>query len=165
MTDKHSPLGFHWMLDTSFFPVARSPERERLVALHETGRIKLAETDVLDTELTNARPDIRAVFEIEAAKFSEYLGPLVLDHSRLGHAVLGSKLDQSLLDEVVGLLFPGKTSLKAKPHDVRDAMHIAWAKRYGFDGFITEDQRLLRKKAVLKARLSFDILSPVEALT
>jgi hypothetical protein len=157
-------LGIRWTVDNNFFPISRSPERAELLALRQAGCIRLARTDVLSTELLNATSGIADRLRFEAGPLSEYLGPLVPDHSRVGFAVLGSSADQSLLDQVTVLLFPGKDSRPATPHEVRDAMHIAWSIRYGFDGFITDDRRLLGKDSAFRERFNFSILSPAAAL-
>jgi hypothetical protein len=139
-------LGQRWAVDTNFFPTSRSPERAELWEFHRRGEIWLARTDVLGTELLNTHPGATTLKQGEVAELSEYLGPWVLDHSRLDSAVLGTPGDQALLDDVVGVIVAGRTWATARPHDVRDAMHIAWATRYGFDGFITSDKDLLRRR-------------------
>jgi hypothetical protein len=55
----------------------------------------------------------RAALEASAMPLIEVMGPLVLGHSRLDRAVLGSEQDAALLDRVIGVLFPrkGRTDL------------------------------------------------------
>jgi hypothetical protein len=115
----------------------------------------------------NARSEIGKMIQGQASQLSEYLGPWVLDHSRLDSAVLGTPGDQALLDDVVGVIASDGTSAIAQPHDVRDAMHIAWAVRYGFDGFITEDKGLLRRSDEFRAPRfnNIYVMSPATALT
>jgi hypothetical protein len=146
------------------FPARRSIDRKRLLALHRLGYIRLARSDVLGTELLRAPPLIADQIQAEARPLSEYLGPLVLDHSRLDHAVLGSSGDSLLLDEVLDLLFPGKTLATASFRIVRDAMHVAWSIRFAFDALITEDRRLLKRDAAFRERFGFMIVSPAAAL-
>lgn len=154
-------LGVRLVVDNNFFPLDRSQERMELMALHKAGRIQLALVDVTGTEWLDAPPDVRAPLEAEAIELHGYHGPLVLDHSRLGHAVLGSEIDSQLLDDAASVTFPGTRLDQLSSRDLRDAMHIA--KQYGFD-FITSDTRLLRRARELQDRFNMNILSPAQAL-
>ena len=107
------------------------------MALHKAGRIQRPWWMLRVPRWLDAPPSVRAALEAEAEPH-EYHGPLVLGHSRLDHAVLGSDLESRFLDEVVSVLFPGSWRDRISSRDPRDAMHIAWAKRYGFD-FITSE--------------------------
>jgi hypothetical protein len=153
------------MVDWSFFPLERSEARERLMEMHRLGLIMLARTDVAHTEALEASADVRSRLQAQSSELSEYFGPLVLDHSRLVSSVLGSEEDQFLLETVFCTLFPARTWATGNPHDQRDAMHVAWAIRYAFDGIITGDDELLRRKAAVREKYNgFAILSPDDAL-
>jgi hypothetical protein len=159
-------LGLRWMVDTNFFPFERSSACHDLMQMHRAGLILLARTDVADTELLKAPEDERPKLQAQSSELSEYLGPLVLDHSRLGSSVLGSEEDQMLLETVFSTLFPGRAWASGNSHDQRDAMHVAWAKREAFDGFITDEKQLLRRNDAMRKKYNgFSILSPEDALT
>jgi len=100
----------------------------------------------MGTELAgDTDEDRRARLEASAMPLIEVVGPLVLDHSRLDHAVFGSEQDAALLDQIIEVLFPGKGRADLDRYDIRDAMHIATAKRHGYD-FLTDENRLLRRR-------------------
>lgn len=157
-------LGIRWAVDTNFFPTSRSAARAELWELRRAGYVKLERTDVLGTEILQASLDRRARLEGEVVQLGEYLGPFILGHSRVGSCVLGSAADASLLQEVLAVLYPRMSAATAAERDLRDAMHVAWAIRYGLDGLITEDRKLLRQNAKIRERFGFSILSPEQAL-
>jgi hypothetical protein len=89
----------------------------------------------MDTEIA-AAPDDKVHSLTEAsAEYPEAVGPMVLGHSRLGFAVLGSEEDADRLDDVFAILFPNVNRIAARKNHIRDAMHVATAIRYGGFGF------------------------------
>lgn len=132
-------LGLGFIVDTNVID-DESPASAALRAHASAGRIRLSRTDVVDTELAGAPPEKRAQLLQRSAELDEYLGPLVLDHSRLGYAVVGGAADEERLERVFRVLHPGGDRQKPGSHDLRDAMHVATAIRYGADGFITLDK-------------------------
>lgn len=151
-------------VDTDFFPTSRSPERAELWDLFNRGRILLARTDVMGTELAgDTDEDRRARLEASAMPLVEVMGPLVLGHSRWNHAVWASEQDAALLDQVIGVLFPGRGRSDLNHHDLRDAMHIATAKRHGYD-FFTGERRLFRRGAEMLAVVGIQLLSYQDAV-
>jgi hypothetical protein len=151
-------------VDTHFFPTSRSPDREALWHLFNEGRIQLARTDVMGTELAgDTDEDRRARLEASAMPLIEVVGPLVLDHSRFGHAVFGSEQDAALLDQIIEVLFPGKGRADLDRFDIRDAMHIATAKRHGYD-FLTDENRLLRRRKEMLKVVGIQLRSFADAL-
>jgi hypothetical protein len=159
-----SYLGLRACVDTHFFPTSRSPEREELWKLFKQGRIQLAMTDVLGTELAgDTDEDRRARLEASAMPLEEAIGPWVLGHSRLKHTVLATKEDALRLDQVIEVLFPGRGRTDLDHHDLRDAMHIATAKRYGYL-FLTDDKRLLRRSQKLLEIVGVQLLSFADAV-
>jgi hypothetical protein len=78
--------------------------------------------------------------------------------------------DQERLDRVFAALFPGRDLKSGRTQDVRDAMNIATAIRYGANGFITRDgagksRGVLDGADTIKATFDgFSILSPEQAL-
>src|SRR5438093_5881013 len=129
-----STLGRRWMVDWSFFPLERSPERQALMEMHRAGLILLARSDVAHTEALET-PDemVRSRLQAQSSELIDYFGSLVFDHSRLGSSIFGSTEGQVLLESFFSFLLPGRTWASGKSHDQRDTMHVAWAIRYAFD--------------------------------
>ncbi len=142
------------------------PEAVELRGLDEQGWIDLVLTDVTKTEWADADPDQRATLLDQAVDYGEALGPMVLGHSRLGSSVLGSAADAHRLRCVFDILFPGADMATARKQNVRDAMNVATAIRYGFNCFVTNDRHLLKKRDAIKAAFNdFLVASPEAALT
>jgi hypothetical protein len=147
-----------------------TPAEIELRRLHTEGWIELVLTDVTRTEWLAANPDKRQQLEDLALGYAEYHGPLVLGHSRLGSAVLGSPEDRERLERVFAALVPGTDLKSARTQDVRDAMNVATAIRYGTNGFITrdgigKDRGVLHSARAIRAAFDdFSILSPEQAL-
>lgn len=157
-------LGLGFIVDTNVID-DESPASAALRAHASAGRIRLSRTDVVDTELAGAPPEKRAQLLERSAELDEYLGPLVLDHSRLGYAVVGGAADEERLERVFRILHPGGDRQKPGSHDLRDAMHVATAIRYGADGFITLDKGILRKReALVEAFPNFSVFEPLAAV-
>lgn len=157
-------LSLRFVIDTHILDDG-ARETDELWRLHRAGWFNLTRTDVLDTELLAAPEERRSDLLARSGELTEHFGPLVLDHSRLDHAVLGGRTDEELLHRVFALLYPGAVWGAARPQHTRDAMHVAWAIRYGADGFITRDRRLLNKReAVARAFDGFLILEPAETV-
>lgn len=159
-------LGLNLYVDVHFVDDTGSSSLE-LRRLWDNGWILLARTDVLGTELLGcADPAKRQALEDLSSPYSEAMGPLVLGHSRLDHAVLGSEVDKDRLDSVYSILFPGVPDRSlATPNHLRDAMHVATAIRCGGHAFITSERRLLNKDATISTAFSgFRIWRPADAL-
>lgn len=138
---------------------------QELKTLYEQFRVLLAKTDVVDTELDPEKNVMVEGHFLASIKFLELFGPVVLDHSRLGHTVLASEEDVHGLDrvkEIAGIRL--KSERKAK-HDLRDAMHIATSIRYGYDGFITRDKRLEKRNDQFLHEFGFRIMNVDDAVT
>jgi hypothetical protein len=79
-------------------------------SFHEEGWIDLRRTDTMDTELEMAT-DERGELLQASAEYVEILGPLVLNHSRLNHSVLGNDADRdriSTVFRILNLTFSGR---------------------------------------------------------
>jgi hypothetical protein len=158
-----SHLGLSLMLDTNTIK-DDSEAMEELVQFQEAGWIELARSDVVETEFLNASGDLRTNLESAASRFSEYFGPMVFGHSRWGSSVWGSAQDQDLLEGVFATLFPNRT-YGSNPDDLRDAMHVAWATRYGMTALVTRDGAVLKANdRVGEVFNGFSIWSPEKAL-
>jgi hypothetical protein len=147
-----------------------TPAEIELRRVHTEGWIELVLTDVTRTEWLAANPDKRQQLEDLALGYAEYHGPVVLGHSRLGSTVLGSAEDRERLERVFAALVPGTDFKSARTQDVRDAMNVATAIRYGTNGFITrdgigKDRGILHGAYAIRAAFDdFSILSPEQAL-
>ena len=167
-------LGLSYCLDTclviDLVTNNASSELETLVDLCAKGWLTLAVTDVVGTEVNAQTGEaLPRWIEDRGVFLPEVLGPLVLGHSRLDHAVLSSEEDQQRLDKVFSEVKPGQADLPRRernPHDQRDAMHVATASRYAYDGLLTSDIDLLKASTRLSGTSDrFRISTPANALT
>jgi predicted nucleic acid-binding protein len=94
----------------------------------------------------------------------ELHGPLVLGHSRQNHSVLASEEDVQRLDRVKEIVGMRTASKRRANHDLRDAMHIATAIRYGYNGFITGDKRLVKRNNQFVSDFGFRIMNVESAV-
>jgi hypothetical protein len=168
------------MLDTCIWISRSDPTRgvpkelqaiRRLFELEAERRVALAKADTVDVERTEGVEEAEATRRIlDTAGTIEVFGPLVFDHSRLDHAVLGSPQDDTGITRVLALVHPGtrreETSRKAR-HNVRDALHIWTAIRYHYQVFVTTDRAVLASAGRFRQQsdLAIEILSPTEAVS
>jgi Transposase domain (DUF772) len=144
----------------------RTEAEQQLKVLHESGWIDLILTDVTRTEWLDAEPSRRAALLELSVSYAEYYGPMVLGDSRVEASVLGSKEDRERLRRVFQLPFPGARIDVARKQNRRDAMNIATAIRYGANGFVTRDEKLLQADKVQAIRNAFNdflVMSPDRA--
>ncbi|MCF1596516.1 hypothetical protein [Streptomyces muensis] len=133
--------------------------------LYDTNWISLRRTDAMDTELAAAPEEKWAELTEASAGYAESFGPMVLDHSRLDHSVLGSDEDVARDDLVFSTLFPGADRATCRKNHIRDAMHVATAIRYGGLAFVTHERKLLNKSDQIAGLFQgFRIWSPTQAL-
>jgi hypothetical protein len=159
-----SALAMRFIIDTHLIDDS-SREMAELRELRRGGWIELFVSDVPATELRDAPIGRRDKLLEYAGDYSEYLGPLVVGHSRLDHSVLASKHDEERLHQVFSCLFPGRDWFSARRQDVRDAMNVATAIRNGMTGFITRDKQLLKAGPRIRQEFNdFPILDPSGAL-
>jgi hypothetical protein len=156
-----------WAMDTCLLIDLDEHQVEavELDRLDEGGWIDLVKTDVLDTELARDRDAIRLAQRlVRSATFVEYYGPMVLDYSRLDHAVRASEEDVQLLQQVFGILWPKARLDTANHHQIDDAMHVAWSIRNRINGFVTSDKRVLARRAPIEqlAHDGFRVYLPAE---
>jgi hypothetical protein len=163
-----SRLGLLFYFDTNFVD-DESPAALELRQLDADGWLLLARSDTVDTELAT-HPDQRRRAELHevSSGYPESLGPMVLDHSRLGFAYLGTAADAAHIERVLAVLFPGTSrhsTSRTGMNNVRDAMHVATTIRCGGNVFITRDKRLLAKSAATATAFNgFQIMTPERAL-
>lgn len=155
------------VLDTSdVIEWCSSPQEYReLEVLYQQFRVFLAKTDVVDTELDPGRNVMEEGHFLASVKFLELHGPVVLDHSRLDHSVLASDEDVRRLGRVKEIIGVRVISERTAKHDLRDAMHIATSIRYGFDGFITRDGRLLKRHDQFFREFGFRVMNAQRAVS
>ncbi|MEW6471158.1 MAG: PIN domain-containing protein [Actinomycetota bacterium] len=160
-----STLGLRFVLDTNAVD-DESAEMAELRQMWRDGWIELTRTDTMDTELTQREDaEHRARLLSLSGEMIEQFGPMVLGHSRLGFCVVGSDQEAAEWDRLWEVMFPGRDRATAKKNDVRDAMHVATAIRYGINVLITSDKRLLKRADEVKAAFNgFSIMAPAQAL-
>lgn len=144
---------------------SNSQEFQKLREFYKQRRLMLAKTDVVDTERSAKR---RRSYENEflsGVQLLELHGPAVFGHSRLGHSVHAGTEDQERLHKIQALLTARRTSKRAMEHDLRDAMHLATAIRYRYDGIITSEKRLLRVDTCLTHDYGFRVVTVPQAVT
>lgn len=142
------------------------PQKYReLEVLYDQCRVFLAKTDVVDVELVPERNVMEEGHFLASVKFLELHGPVVLDHSRLNHSVVVSDEDVQRLDRVREIIGVRVISERAAKHDLRDAMHIATSIRYGYDGFITRDERLLKCHDQFSREFGFRVMNAQGAVS
>ena len=161
-------LGQRFVIDTHLID-DESKAMCDLWSLHERHMIELLRTDVMDTELLQIEdPEKRTRLMGLSAALVEQLGVLILDHSRLDHAVLGSDEDSAMWDAVWKVLSPGRDLATANRKHVRDAMHVWTAMRYGADAFVTLDgsgrgKGLLDRSDAMLGAFDFQLMTPAKA--
>ena len=149
------------VLDTSVviewhkFPL----EYQELETLHEQFRVFLAKTDVVDTELDPEKNEMVGDHFIASIRLLELHGPLVLGHSRLDHSLLASEEDVQRLDRIKEIVGIRTSRERNASHDLRDAMHIATSIRYGYDGFVTGEKRLINRNDRFLSEYGFRIMN------
>lgn len=141
-----------------------SLEYQELKNLYEQCYVFLAKTDVVDIELDPEKNEMVGDQFLASIKFLELHGPVVLGHSRPDHAVLASEEDVQRIERVKEIVGISHMSERTAKHDLRDSMQIATAIRYGYDGFITGDKRLLRRYDQFLSEFGFCILNVESAV-
>jgi hypothetical protein len=139
-------------------------EYQELETLYEQCRVFLAKTDVVDTELDPEKNEMVGGHFLASIKYLELLGPVVLGHSRLDHSILASDEDVERLDRVKEIIGIRQISERYAKHDLRDAMHIATAIRYGYNGLITRDKRLEKHNDQFLFEFGFRIMNVESAV-
>ena len=139
-------------------------EYQELEVLYEQFRVFLAKTDVVDTELDPEKNEMVGGHFLASIRLLELHGPLVLGHSRLYHTLLANEGDIQRLDRVKEIVGVRTSRERNASHDLRDAMHIATAIRYGYNGFITRDKRLEKRNDQFLSEFGFRIMNVENAV-
>lgn len=136
----------------------KNPEDYKVIEiLYQGHRVFLAKTDVVDTELDPEKNIMIGHYFLASIDLLELHGPCVTGHSRLDHTLIGGDDDWVRFDRVKKIIGIRDSSERNEVHDLRDAMHISTAIRYGFDGFITGEKRLLGRASQLLEEFNFRI--------
>ncbi len=139
-------------------------EYQELETLYEQRRVFLAKTDLVDTELDTEKNVMVGNLFLASIKYLELIGPVVLEHSCLDHSFLASEEDVKRLDRAKEIIGIRQISERYAKHDLRDAMHIATAIRYGYNGFITRDKRLEKHNDQFLSEFGFRIMNVESAV-
>lgn len=119
-----------------------------LERLEDKGIILMEKTDVIDTEMIEGNYQ-KGLFK--SLKLIESFGPAVWGHSRWGHSVWSSQEDEQKLSSVVKCLFGEKPRSSYRKQQIRDAMNVITAGRYGGNYFCTYDRQILKKAIELRS--------------
>lgn len=124
----------------------------------------IEKADTLDTELLE-NPSYNADRLKKSDGYIESYGLAVLGHSRLGPSVLGTEKEDQEFSEILEIIFGKKQRSEYTKQEIRDAMHVMTAIRYGGTYLITNDKKMILSSDKLFKRFnSTKISSPIEAL-
>lgn len=105
-------------------------------------QIIIEKTDVLDTELEqNYKKNANRLKK--SSTYIESFGIAVVGHSRLGHCIVASDKEDKEIEDILSICFNKKPRRNYSKKEMRDAMHIHTAIRYGGTYFITYDKKLI----------------------
>lgn len=135
-------------------------ELEELTEIYPD-KVMIEKTDALDTELLQS-PRHNSSRLSKSDQYIESFGSAILGHSRLGHSVIGSDADEKNFSVVLNILFGERSRSSYTKQEIRDAMHVMTAIRYGGIYFITYDKKLLEKSNDLFRRFNSTIISTPE---
>lgn len=134
----------------------------RLEELYRNEKIIIETTDTLETELKEGKGYPKGI--IKSMRYIFSYGPAVLGHSRVGSCIIGTEEDDRRLRRVLEIFFGGKDRPQYSKNEMRDAMHVATAIRYGTNYFVTKDKTLLRGMDQIKAEFHIAIVMPEECV-
>jgi hypothetical protein len=99
--------------------------------LHDEHWIYLHRTDAMDADLATAPRSEAARLTGASAGYPEAHGPPVPGPTRQGHGVQATRENMERLELVRQILHGGASGERKDTNDLRDAMHVATAIRYG----------------------------------
>ena len=148
-------------LDTSCVNAKQEIEAlNELERLNDEEKIMVEITDTFETELRSGKGYPRGLPKALKYIFAE--GPAVVGHSRVGSCIVGSDEDDKRMTRVLEILFGKKLRAKYTGNEIRDAMHISTAIRYGGTYFVTLDKKVLNKSEEVKSEFQITITDPEE---
>jgi len=133
-----------------------------LEELYIREEILIEKTDTLDTELQDGKGYPQGLKK--SMKYIESYGPTVFDHSRWNSSILGDEKDEERLSKVLEILWGKKVRSSYRKQDIRDAMHISTAIRYGGKYFVTDERKLLNKADKIEIVFGIKIRNPENCL-
>jgi hypothetical protein len=140
-------------------------ELRRLAA---TGAIELRIASALGDDLSHDRDlEQRARLEAEISSYPKMAGVFVIGESRLDDALLASEHDDTRFLQLFAAVFSEtdrSSSSRTASNKRRDVMHLLALLKYGGNGFITRDKRVLKKAAVLRDTFGIVVLTPQAAI-
>lgn len=128
------------------------------------GWIRIQRTDTMDTELERASELKRQDLLAESAQLAESLGGVRIGVATGVPKMTGSDQDQRDLEDAFEILHPGSTKLPRRGNDVRDAMHICCAARYGAQMFVTRDKGILKRALQIRERFDLEVADPEQTM-
>lgn len=134
-------------------------ELERLYA---DEKILIEKTDTLDTELQEGKGYPRGLKK--SLNYIESYGPAVVGHSRLGSCIVEDESDNRRFSKVLSILWGQKARSQYSRQEIKDAMHIATAIRYGGTYFVTLEHNILKKSEEIKKEFVITICTPSNCL-
>lgn len=137
------------------------PNLNELEKLESENKLSIERADVMDTEMLEGK------FEKGLTKSSKYLeafGPAVFDHSRWNHSVFASDQDAINFTQIIFCLFGKRKREEYRKQQIRDAMHLTTAAKYGANYFLTKDKKILAKSQQLKQLTGVTVCSPKDCL-
>lgn len=150
-------------LDTSCVNAKQKIEAlNELDRLNDEEKIMVEITDTFETELRSGKGYSRGLPKASKYIFSE--GPAVVGYSRLGSCIVSSDEDDRRMARVLEILFRKKPRAKYTSNEIRDAMHISTAIRYGGTYFVTLDKKVLKKAEEIKNEFQITLANPEECL-
>lgn len=140
---------------------------EKLIELRREAHVELSKTDTVGVERGMLHPNELAwQRRLESPGLVEVHGPFIPGHSIQESSVVASPDDITRFERVLQIVHP-RASASASPrkNDVRDAMHIATAIRYGYQGFVTTDDNVLKATSAISIEYGgFRLLLPSQAV-
>lgn len=134
-----------------------------LEKLYLEEKILIEKTDTLDTELQENKK--YPLGQKKSLSYIESYGPAVFGHSRWGSTIFADEHDEKRLTKVLAILFGPKSRQSYGRNDIRDAMHISTAIRYGGGFFVTSEKALIDKAKEIEKEFGIKIRTPQDCLT
>ncbi len=150
-------------LDTSCVNAKQEIEAlNELERLNNEEKIMIEITDTFETELRSGKGYPRGLPKAIKYIFAE--GPGVVGHSRVGSCIVGSDEDDRRMTKVLEILFGKNSRAKYTSNEIRDAMHVSTAIRYGGLYFVTLDKKMSKKSEEIENKFQIIITDPEECL-
>lgn len=148
-------------LDTNCINARQNdPHINRLEKLHNQEKILIEKTDTLDTELQDGYS--KGLKKSE--NYIESFGGTVLGHSRWNHSQWADENDERRLTKILEILWGTKNRSGYSRPEIRDAMHIATAARYGGTYFVTNEKALLMHSDEIQRKFTIRVVQPKDCL-